>query len=198
MVILKQNLLPASFFSLGWALGSEEVLQDEDLKRIIDCNWDVEQAVFRKLDSPSAYNQILWKNEKSTPPSSLTYESAENEVLLDVCTLVFFFYQIYSNHSSVRRHRNHLSSHQPRNLQKHDFHLHKVLNIPLTINSSLLDPEDIDTAFSSPNAILGSPSFSPHSTLPRFFVSFPVPAPLPPLLTVQTTSLIASNRLVYS
>jgi hypothetical protein len=53
------------------------------------------------------------------------------------------------------------------------FTSYKVLNVPLAINASLLDPEDIDAVFSSPNALLGSPSFSPHSTLPRIFVSSP-------------------------
>jgi hypothetical protein len=88
MVILRQIFLLASIFSAGWALGSEEILQDEDLKRIIDGNWDAEQAAFRKLDFPSAHGQIYWKNEESTPPSSLNYKSADSETLLDVCTRV--------------------------------------------------------------------------------------------------------------
>jgi hypothetical protein len=80
--------LLASIFSAGWVLGSDKILRDEDLKRIIDGNWDTEQAVFRKLESPSAHGQVFWKNEKSTPQSPLSYKSVDNETLLDVCTLI--------------------------------------------------------------------------------------------------------------
>jgi hypothetical protein len=89
MVILKPILLLASIFSAGWVLGSEKILRNEDLKRIIDGKWDTEQAVFRKLGSPSAHGQVFWKNEKSTPPSSPDYKATDNETLLDVCTLLF-------------------------------------------------------------------------------------------------------------
>jgi hypothetical protein len=89
MVILKQIFWLASIFSVGWVLGSEKILQNEDLKRIIDGKWDAEQAVFKKLESPSAHGQVFWKNEKSTPPSSHNYKSTDNETLLDVCTLLF-------------------------------------------------------------------------------------------------------------
>jgi len=89
MAILKQILLLTSIFSAGWVLGSEKILRNEDLKRIIDGNWDTEQAVFRKLESPSAHGQVFWKNEKSTPQSPLSHKSVDNETLLDVCTLLF-------------------------------------------------------------------------------------------------------------
>jgi hypothetical protein len=85
---LKQIFWLASIVFAGWVLGCEKVLQDEDLKQIIDGNWDAEQAVFRKLESPSAHSQVFWENDKSTPPSSLNHKSADKETLLDVCPLV--------------------------------------------------------------------------------------------------------------
>ncbi|PMD28020.1 hypothetical protein NA56DRAFT_153947 [Hyaloscypha hepaticicola] len=121
MLSLKQTFLLASIFSAGWVLGREKVLQDEDLKRIIDGSWDAEQAVFRKLEYASAHSQVFWKNKKSTPLSPLNYKPADNETLLDVCTLPL--HQICTDCSPVRRHRNHLSTHQSHKLQKHGLHL---------------------------------------------------------------------------
>ncbi len=91
MLVLKQIVLFASIFLASLGLGSEEeVFQDEDLERVIGGQWDAEQAVLQELESQSASVRVFWKDEKSTPPSSLKYKSADNETLLDVCNLLVF------------------------------------------------------------------------------------------------------------
>ena len=47
----------------------------------------------------------------------------------------------------------------------------KLVNVPLAINASILDPEDYAAASSLPNALLGSTKFSSHGTIPRIYVA---------------------------
>jgi hypothetical protein len=54
----------------------------------------------------------------------------------------------------------------------------KLVNVPLAINASILDPEDNGAASSLPNALLGSPNFSSHGTIPRIYVANNCSCPL--------------------